>query len=302
MIGELQAALASLAQRLDAHWLPVLLLVMLGHYFAEPARWRIYLRHHPAAQWPALFHVFSLTAFVGYVVPAKLGLPLRIFLLRRRIGLPLGEVAALLGVDGAATYLTWALASVAALPWAAGIGSTTSSRLLLGTATILAFALVMGLSFRALPAMLRGCGSAAGRLSRCLSSVLDAVRSAASRRVLAAAAGITAIDILGHTLRHWILLVMIGHPLPLPVAFAAACIGIFAGMASLMPMGLGGYDITLVLILGLNGVPVADGVAIALANRLANLAVASPLGLWSGTVLGINAFDRRALRKLGSGG
>ena len=64
-----------------------------------------------------------------------------------------------------------------------------------------------------------------------------------------------------------------------------------------MPLGLGGYDVTLVYLLVQAGVPSHTGVAIVVANRLGSIAVSAVLGSWGGWMLGVNPLRATWLRK-----
>lgn len=291
---ELIAVLDSLADRVDMRWLLPLGGVVMIHFFAEPSRWRVYLDRHPDIAWSGLLQVFSLTALVGYLLPAKLGLPMRLLLLRRCFGLTLGGISALMVLDGVLYYASWAAAALIGLPWAVGL-SWSDGR----AVTLLAVALLGAALF--LVAMLRN----QARLPTQLAEWLGAARRHVGAAMdtlrgwpLYAAVAITLLDILSHVLRHGVLLAMFGHQLPLSSLFSVTALSIFAGLVSLMPMGLGGYDLMLVLLLQSKGISVADAVAVAVVNRLAGFAISSMLGAWGGMALGLGAFNRREWGRL----
>lgn len=297
-MSELAASLAALAGRIEPLWLLPLALVVFAHFLAEPMRWRVYLRARAAHATGTLVRIFSLAALVGYTLPAKLGLPLRIVLLRRYFSLPLATVSALLVLDGVLYYAAWAAAALIGLPWAAANGWTPERAWILAAVLLLVMsAAAAGLACRPalLPAFLRS------RLHRIILRHAEGVRIAVSmidRRALGTAAAVNALDLLGHTLRHGVLLALIGHGLRVPELFAITSLSIFAGLISMMPMGLGGYDLTLIFLLKLHGIPVADALSVALANRAANLAMSLVLGSWAGAGLGLGAFNRRALARV----
>jgi len=145
-----------------------------------------------------------------------------------------------------------------------------------------------------------GLASKIGTVRQRCSEALQFATGALTGWSLLASAAITGLDIAGHTLRHGILLAMLGQSLPLPNLFATTTLSIFAGLISLMPMGLGGYDLMLVLLLKMNGIPASEGLAVAVANRMANLVMSIMLGGWGGAALGIGTLNRRALARLAS--
>ncbi len=292
---ELAAGLAALAGRIEPAWLVPLAAVVFAHFLAEPLRWRTYLRARTTG---TLMRIFSLAALVGYALPAKLGLPLRIVLLRRHFPLPLATVSALLVLDGVLYYGAWAAAALIGLPWAAANGWKPDGAWILAAVLLLAMsAAAVGLACRPqrLPASIRS------RLHRLIVRHAEGVRIAVSmidRRALGSAAAVNALDVLGHTLRHGVLLALIGQSLSAPELFAITSLSIFAGLVSMMPMGLGGYDLTLIFLLKLHGIPVADALSVALANRAANLAMSLSLGSWAGAGLGLGALNRGSLARI----
>lgn len=294
-------SIVAIIDRFDAAWLLPLMLIVLIHYFAEPARWRLYLGNRlPTGSYQTLFQIFSLTAMVGYMLPAKLGLPLRIVLLRRQFDLALTNTVALLALDGSLYYAAWAVAALLGIPWLVGLG-WTEQKALLSAGALLILAVVIGAAIRRYPQIVPD--SLRLKLNALMTRFkvgLDTIAHATSRRVILASLAITGADITSHVVRHGVLLAMFGHALEWQALFATSTVSIFCGLISLMPMGLGGYDLAIVLLLTQQGIPAADAVAVAVTNRLANIAVGTVLGMAGGTRLGLNAFNRRALVKLTS--
>ncbi len=294
-------SVATIIDRFDAAWLLPLAIIVLIHYFAEPARWRIYLgKKLPKGNYLCLFHIFSVTAMVGYMLPAKLGLPLRIVLLRRQFDLALANTVALLAFDGTVYYAGWAAAALLGIPWLVGLG-WTEQKAILSAGILLLFSIVIGVAIYRYPQIVPiGLRLRMRALMERFRIGLDTISHATSWTAILASLAITGADIMSHVVRHGVLLAMFGHALAWPALFATSTASIFFGLISLMPMGLGGYDLAIVLLLTQQGIPATDAVAIALANRLANVAVGIFLGIVGGTNLGMNAFNRRALVKLTS--
>jgi uncharacterized membrane protein YbhN (UPF0104 family) len=291
---EFIAALAGLVGRVDLFWLTPLVVVVLAHFLAEPSRWRVYLHRHTGIAWSGLLQVFSLTALVGYVLPAKLGLPMRLLLLRSRFGLTMGAISTLLMLDGLLYYACWAVAALAGLPWAVGMNWGDGRAMALMAATLFGATLLLLVLLRHPDRLPFGLATRLKSVQQYICVTLDSLRG----WPLYATAVITALDIASHVLRHGVLLAMFGYQLPLAGLYATTTLSIFAGLISLMPMGLGGYDLVLVLLLQSNGIPLADAVAVAVANRLAGLAVSVGLGAWGGLALGLGAWNRREWTRL----
>lgn len=287
-----------LGERIADPWLAGLMVTVLWHYCCEPARWWFYMRTIAPDRYRTLFQVFSLTALVSYLFPAKLGLLLRIVLLRRFTGLPAPAVSAWMFVDGLLYYAFWAVAALmgGAYLLARGVGRVGTALPVAIGVIVCTLALVMIWRRRLrLPLRLQGRFE---RLARRWQETILCLRRGLSPAGLAAAALVALSDVLVYSLRHMVLLGLLGHELNWPTVLAISSVSVFTGLLSLMPMGLGGYDLTLLLLLGHCQIPAADGIWVAAGNRAANLATAAVLGIWGGAALGIRRFSRAELEHL----
>lgn len=292
--------LASLVQKVELIWLAPLIATVLLHYLAEPSRWLIYLRKSHAVRWSPLFQIFSLAALIGYVMPARLGLPLRVVLLRQKVGLSVAYATALLSVDGLINYACWTAAALLGVLWFADRFPDVTGTVLYTAMVVACIGTTLAIVVAKSRNRQKSINATAGTqtLYQRLISLLFTLVTMIDDRVLFMSIAVSIMDIVGHVARHAILLHMIGHDISGPLVVAITVISVFAGIVSFMPMGLGGYDLTLIALLGLNGVPASDAVIVVLTNRLANLLVALPLGFSSGMFLGINAFSKKALSNL----
>lgn len=278
----------------QTEWMYVLplFLVTLVHFLAEPWRWYFYLKPVARVAYVPLFHVFSLTALLSYALPIKLGTPARIFLLERQTGLGYAVVSSGLVVDGLLYYGGWALCAALALPvvMSHGLGPDILPGLVAaGMALVLVVALTMHYFPRLIPPSWRERIKA--RFSASVAA-FHAFHSGLTPRVLLGAMLIVLVDILFQAVRHGLILSLLSHPLPWLLAGAIAVISVFVGLLSMMPMGLGGYDLALVALLVAAGVPVELAVTVAVINRIAGIAVSVVLGLWAARQLRLNPFDR----------
>lgn len=290
-------ALSTFAAVLEPTWLAPLFALVAAHFVAEPLRWHLYVRGEGPSGWLRLFQIFSLTAFITFTMPLKVGLPTRVLLLRIRAGLGLARITSLMVMDGLVYYGLWAGAAL--LGFAAFAGALELSprvRALLGLAVGLLAVAGAGWLWWLRRADGAGATGFAGRVQE----KLAAFRAAAletGRGAIAAAALVGAADIASHVLRHGALLATFGYGLGWPELYVVTTVSVFAGLASLMPMGLGGYDVVLVLLLGQLGVPAEAAIGVAVLNRTATVVTGCVLGIWGGFALGLDPFRRAWLQR-----
>lgn len=94
------------------------------------------------------------------------------------------------------------------------------------------------------------------------------------------------VDMASQIARHYFILKMLGVDVGLYEMAAITCLAIFAGMASMMPMGLVGYDATILLLLQQSRVPLEIASLVPLINRLFSIATSVVLGAWGAFSLG----------------
>lgn len=264
----------------------VALALALGgvHFVSEPARWWAYTGAAPG--FLRLLQVFSLTALATYLAPLKLGLPLRLYLLNLRANLPLPRALALATVDGLLSYSLWGVGAAAAYGLLAHLEFRIANAGIIAAATVIVVILLsVLLAWRGRRAR---APAASGRWLRFVEAVTLAMRET-TLMALVLATLIMVVDVAALGARHWALAQALGQDLPLALAGAIGVLSVFAGLASMMPMGLGGYDIVLVALLEQAGVPIEVAIGVTLLNRLLNVTIALALGGWAGTTLGIRA-------------
>lgn len=253
--------------------------VALLHFVMEPWRWK--LAYLPASEnrndWKKIRDSLYCTAFATYLLPFKLGLPLRVALLRGSARLDLKYIAAVLALDGLISLAAWSLLAavcvwIAALRWqpptyvwiAGALGAAGLGGILL---------------FRR---------SLRGRLAGRWREAMVAFSHPWLR--IAKASVIVALDILSYGVRHALLVFLVtGNPEDLLPGGAVGIVATFAGIVSGLPMGLVGYDATLVALLGVAGVPVEYALFVALINRGLNIGSAVLLGVPASARLGMGS-------------
>jgi uncharacterized protein (TIRG00374 family) len=85
-------------------------------------------------------------------------------------------------------------------------------------------------------------------------------------------------DIFFYGIRHSLILTGLGVQCPLVSVTLIVAISIFAGFVSLMPLGLGGYDLSLVFLLTLIGVPKELALVVPVINRIVMIGAGLILG------------------------
>src|SRR5690606_38468616 len=80
--------------------------LVLTHFYAEAFRWWVvWLR--PKANWVQVRDVFNATALGSYLLPFKLGLPLRLLMISRYAGLSHLSTTGTMALDSATSLVIW---------------------------------------------------------------------------------------------------------------------------------------------------------------------------------------------------
>jgi len=89
------------------------------------------------------------------------------------------------------------------------------------------------------------------------------------------------IDIVIYGLRHTVILAAMGIDASIYKVTLLVSLSIVAGFVSLMPMGIGGYDLSLVLLLSSAGIPGEQALMVPLVHRFFMMGTGIILGLFS---------------------
>lgn len=258
------------------------------HFYMEPLRWRFsYLPGGTlVATAKQVRDALFCTALASYVLPFKLGIPLRIALLRREAGLGLHFIGVVIAFDGLISLSVWS-AWAALCVWIAALHWKVPWYVwMVGITAVCALAAAPALHSR-----LRG---RRADQSRAAIALLDAP----GRRGMVAGA-IAVVDVFSYGLRHAMLVwLATGNPDLIVIGGAIGVVATFTGIVSGLPMGLVGYDASLIALLAGAGVGLDQALAVALINRGLNLASAAILGVPAGARLGLGAGVAPILRKL----
>ncbi|MBW1726424.1 MAG: flippase-like domain-containing protein [Deltaproteobacteria bacterium] len=262
------------------------------HFFAEPFRWAVYLRSKNKEVLFSLIYIFSSTAFFSYILPAKLGIPLRFWLLKSYQKLSAATISVYMLADSTMSIVLWALASfIFGGHFAFDIIKQSLKRLEQVNTSLVVLIILggMGLFFLLVPR----------RQKKNIHKNLKEVFCKLNWHQAAGIVLLFSLDIASYVLRHALIIVMVGGPyLEWRSIIAITVLSIFAGFISAMPMGLIGYDATIVLLLMQQGMSVEAAVSVPMINRAANLLVSVFLGIPSAIKLQIGFNVKELIRKL----
>ena len=272
--------------------------LMVGHFAAEPARWRLLFWDSCSWHFPKWFHLHNVTALLSYLLPAKLGIPLRLGLIKQQTQLAMSTVLAGLGVDAAIYYVTWAFVAAMLVGGSPALRTRFTSETLFLLLAAIFFIAVVGLIIRRIGSSRKG--SDPNRSKTGFTGLKSAFRSVGQmpRRKLALILGVVLIDLLAEGVRQACLAAALGIPVPMSTMILVGIVGFAAGLFSFMPMGLGAYDATVILLLSGSGVQPAQLVGLLAGNRLALIAFSAVLGSVGAHQLGLGPAQLKAFREL----
>lgn len=241
-------------------------------FFNEPLRWRSILKtRFPSVSFSKIYHLLTATALVSYTFPARSGLPVRFFMTKKVLGLDYASVGALLVVDSILLYSSWFVVALIG-----GIILIPQKRIL----TVSAGLVFIAAGFVLLFVVTRINWS---RLSRFQRVSNFAARFSSGLQMMTVRVGLTNAlllfsDILFYGFRHTLILMGLGVKCSLLSVTLIVAISIFAGFVSLMPLGLGAYDLSLAFLLTLIDVPRELALVVPVINRISMIGIGLILG------------------------
>lgn len=261
-------------------WLLIALVTAFIHFLAEPIRWKIYLPGNNFI-FKRFLAIFSFTALSGYLLPFKLGIPFRIYLLRGKANIEISSILALLTIDGFIYYGCWSLATLLSI--FLGPKFNFSKPQLPHNNYIEAAILVLAILLTGLfiKKILRKTSNGLKTIQKSINTIKTVPLKQYSFNCV-----LIAIDIGGHILKHYALFVLLSHPLSLGQTSVIVCVSFTTGLFSMMPMGLLGYDATMIFLSQQAGIPIEHALLIPIINRSTNLFFSTGLGIWGGFQLG----------------
>lgn len=262
--------------------------VTLLHFLMEPMRWRTaYLPVYREKTTSKIVRdVLYCTSLATYLLPFKLGIPMRLGMLRHRAGLDLSFVAAILAFDAWVSLCVWGMATILAA-WFTALHWQFEKMVWVGAGCVTLVMAVVMLMRKWLAAM----------IVRRWQAVVDLINNL--WRSVGVSSLILVVDVGSYWLRHALLVfAMTGSIRMMAVGGAIGVMATFAGIVSGMPMGLVGYDATLVALLGTAGVRIDQALAVAAISRGLTFLAAATVGVPAGIRLGLGVDMLSTLRKL----
>ncbi len=267
----------SILTRIDSFsWVAILLSVSL-HFLIEPARWAIYLRNTSlSASYRSCFQILSSSALLSYLLPFKLGIPIRFFMFKKYQHLKSRIVTMYMTIDSTLVLLTWCSATLLLsgswlmsmniwAHWNLGLWLSFATAIL---AILITLLLLMNIKIRHLLTIAK--------------ETLSSIR----RNQLLVAVTLLYVDIAFYALRHAAIFTALSiSGLPWEVIIAISTLSIFAGFLTLLPMGLLGYDAAIILLLSQHGVEIEKAMLVPIVNRISTLLVSTTLGVYSTRLL-----------------
>lgn len=198
-----------------------------------------------------LLIIVTAATSANSLVPVPAGIPARLWLQQTLLGIPLGPATAAIGLELLAGYgVLGMLASLGALHFGFGFGVDAQYLV----ALVLMIAAIVFLAWRRRE-----------QLQKRLRQVTDARPNLG---LSATAVILNLVVIVLATVRLWLILCAAGHTVGMLDLAAALCIARVAGVASMIPMGLGSRDVTLTGLLALAGVPLSVALVAAAVDRV----------------------------------
>jgi len=269
----------------------LLLLLALIHVvsllFHTLAVWIFLRRIQPSSSFSSVYLALTASSSVGYLLPGKLGLPVRVYLYRCLFGL---TVAVSFGV------VAWELAVTTFFPLIFSIPA-----LWIFYADPWLFASVSFLIFLLLSLILVGYflwryGDEINWLSKLRSLFfrvfpfaegMGQTRKPLNFWTLASFSFLCLLVLFCSVFFSQVLLIHLGSPVSFLTLLSIQSLSYLVGLISLMPMGLGARELSLVVLLGGAGVPVDVATYAALIQRVVATGLSFLLGLISLQVLGL---------------
>ena len=270
-----------------------IIFLTLCHFGNEPLRWwSIVCVRRPDLTPSRLYHAITATSMITYGFPMHFGMPLRLVMAKKLLGMDYTAAGAVLVIDSLFLYGAWILAGACGvavmLPeWGLGTPAGVAGIMFAGAAALALFARHDWRHWQRQPLL----SEAVRRFSSGLQML--SARAALGNTLL------LALDILIYGLRHTLILTALGVDCSLLQVTLVVAMSVFAGFASLMPLGLGGYDFSMIFLLTMIGVPREAALAVPVINRILMISSVAVLGGISAGKLGLTWHGIKEMAKSG---
>jgi uncharacterized protein (TIRG00374 family) len=263
--------------RISPATIGAMLALSLVNYALRAARWHLYSKRIGAVVSPRRSLLYFIAGFSMTMTPGKAGEALRLLLLSRNHGYPIGATAGLLVADRVSDAVALLLLCVAGLPLV--LNQTTAVAALSALFVLPVALMVAPVAFaRVVTAALSFVRAPAAAL-RFIDDVARQIKRLGDRRTILVATvlGVTGWAAEGAALG--LALHALGYDLPLLVCTFVFSMASIIGAAILIPGGLVGAEVSMASLLVANGVGAPDAIVATVVVRLTTLWFAVLLGL-----------------------
>ncbi len=232
--------------------------------------------------------VLTTSLSANYFTPIKVGIPLRIYLYKHFMDIPIDIGTALIAVETMVGILTPAFIAVAGI---ALIFPSVGLVIPMTVISILVFGMIIVLKVRVENLQLYLARfpflSFVARFTRFFERVQWALRQLPITKIVQVV--LLVVVMLGlHSIRLWLVLSILGFQVSPLALLAVLTISLTAGNLSMIPMGLGVRDASFTLLLTQLGIPSEIALAAAVIQRLFSPGWPLLLGLISANILGVS--------------
>lgn len=257
-------------------WIAPILFVAFLHFLIEPLRWQVYLRTHKTHKSRLIYFVFFCTGFLTYVLPAKLGLPLRYWLITRNLNLSGATTAVYLTLDTVLNILVWTIACLS-------LGGNLAHGAVAKNLSVAGYLAVGGILIGVFVVYRVRRNWLDNRFGQ-----LRAAFSLVNPYSLAITSCLFFLEIAGFVVLHAIILAALSAPFIGWQAIATVTVfSMYAGFLTMLPMGLVGYDASVIFLLRHYDVGMENALMVPLIYRASILLISVGLGLPSSFKLGL---------------
>jgi len=219
-----------------------------------------------------------------------MGLPTRIFLLHSKAGIGIVQSSALLMLDGIINYASWGLTAAASMYLLLNQHTIRTEFVVIAITCVLLILIFLALWKKRRLVIAGGTDKGNADSGVKNEAGLRHLLAGMDYRIILKSFFVMPMDIGSHVVHHWAIFAMLDVNLEWSAVFVITTISVFTGLISMMPMGLGGYDAMLVLLLTQFSVAPEIAISVAIINRLTSLFISIISGVYGGTQLQLNPF------------
>lgn len=273
----------------------IFLLFVIFNFSNEPFRWWLLFRGKTTLKYKEWFGLFNITALFSYLLP-KFGFPLRLYFIHTKTGLNFNHISSGILVDSLVGYTTWiavaGISLVLLITTGGSLSDFQAKTFYFQARKFLPALIILILLLAILYVVIR-----LSRKTNFLKKLHDTLKEIQSKQILLLAL-VTLLDIAFQIGRHNTLVWAFGCEVSVLNVSIVAIISCLFGMLSFMPMGLGGYDVTLIFGLTQLSVPLHIATLVVVTNRAASFLVCFMLGLYGASSLGIQWWNFSYYKKI----